>query len=370
MNPLDLKAHFPETDLDAWIRAIVRDLDLDDLSEAAWGPSGGPEALPLYRKVASRPSGATPSWRLAEVIRAGTAGRAADLHAVSDADEVILEVGPHHSPDVAAEKFPGTVWDRGGRPGAGRMADPVSVRLDPALNPASGEPTFHGSPLLVDLTPWDAAGAPLRYRVAAAFAVLSEQLAAKAEATVVRVIVPAGTEFFPVVAMLRAVRVGCERVLEAFSTSARLELMAITAESSLTETDPYGNLLRATSSAVASVVGGADLLGVLPYDYLAGGSDRGYRLARNIGHLLRHEALLSKTSDPAQGAHYVEALTEELGQSAWALFQAWEASGGIVANLPGIREEVNRFAAGERERVESGARVIVGVNRFREEVPQ
>jgi len=107
---------------------------------------------------------------------------------------------------------------------------------------------------------------------------------------------------------------------------------------------PWVNLLRGTVGSFAAALGGADSVATAAFDGLCGpegaeadglgrGSELGRRLALNTQLILREEAGLDRTLDPAGGSHYVEALTEALARAAWQRFRELEGSGGLVANL-------------------------------------
>ncbi|MDQ0511614.1 methylmalonyl-CoA mutase family protein [Ancylobacter amanitiformis] len=107
-----------------------------------------------------------------------------------------------------------------------------------------------------------------------------------------------------------------------------------TAWRSLTRRDPYVNLLRGTIAAFAAGVGGADSLTVLPFTQALGlPDDAARRLARNTQLILIEEANIHRVADPGAGAGAIEARTETLAASAWALFRAIEQEGGMVESL-------------------------------------
>jgi len=95
------------------------------------------------------------------------------------------------------------------------------------------------------------------------------------------------------------------------------------------------------------------------------------RIARNTQLILQHETGVTRTVDPLGGSHYIESLTDELADSAWAQIEEIEAIGGMTkAVLDGLPKRRIESAAAERQaRVDNGADVIVGVNRFRLDDP-
>jgi methylmalonyl-CoA mutase len=146
-----------------------------------------------------------------------------------------------------------------------------------------------------------------------------------------------GTQFFMEIAKLRAARVlwwQVQRALSGPGDPTGMHMHARTSRLSQTAIDPYVNILRSTTEAIAAVIGGCDSLHVAPFDDALGlPSDRARRLARNTQVVLREEAHLGRVIDPAGGAHFIEALTDELARRAWALFQDIEAAGGMLAAL-------------------------------------
>ncbi|MCY4422500.1 MAG: methylmalonyl-CoA mutase family protein [Acidimicrobiaceae bacterium] len=145
---------------------------------------------------------------------------------------------------------------------------------------------------------------------------------------------------FVTVAALRAARVMWERVVTASGGSAeaaRQYQHAVTASHMYSRRDPWVNLLRGATAALAAGVAGADAVTVLPFDHASGAVDAdgalGRRLARNTQLLLLEESQLARAADPAGGSFYVESLTEQLASDAWRVLQEVEASGGIEAAI-------------------------------------
>ena len=147
---------------------------------------------------------------------------------------------------------------------------------------------------------------------------------------------------FVTIAALRAARVMWARAVTASGGSnaaARQYQHAVTATHMYSRRDPWVNLLRGASAALAAGVAGADAVTVLPFDHASGAVDAegdvGRRLARNTQLLLLEESHLGRASDPAGGSFYVESLTEQLASTGWRVLQEVEASGGIEAAIAG-----------------------------------
>lgn len=146
----------------------------------------------------------------------------------------------------------------------------------------------------------------------------------------------AGADQFVTIAALRAARRLWTRVLDACGVDEqpRHLIQAVTSRAMYSRRDPWVNMLRATTAALAAGVGGADAVTVLPFDDALGEPD-GFsrRVARNTQLLLIEESHLALVVDPAAGSWFVESLTDRLAAAAWAAFQAVEQRGGIEAAL-------------------------------------
>jgi methylmalonyl-CoA mutase len=192
---------------------------------------------------------------------------------------------------------------------------------------------------------------------------LAAQLASK---TVIRMAV--GTSYFMEIAKLRALRLLLARFLNAYHIHHTSYIIhSITSPFYEAKATPYTNLLRATTEAMAAVIGGCDVLTVRPYDAVFGTeTDFSQRIARNVSSLLRHESYLDKVADPAAGSYYIETLTQQLTEAAWALFLEIETmGGGAKATAAGyVQRELDAAYEAKVAAVQQG-RVLVGVTKFR-----
>jgi methylmalonyl-CoA mutase len=147
----------------------------------------------------------------------------------------------------------------------------------------------------------------------------------------------ASVDQFTTVAALRAARRLWDRVGEVSGASPELRAQrqhAVTSSVMTTKHDPWVNLLRTTVACFAAGVGGADVVTVQPFDAALGLPDAfSRRIARNTQTLLVEEGHLGRVLDPAGGSWYVESLTENIAQAAWAWFTEIERAGGLVAAL-------------------------------------
>ncbi|HWJ37662.1 MAG TPA: methylmalonyl-CoA mutase, partial [Sphingomicrobium sp.] len=181
-----------------------------------------------------------------------------------------------------------------------------------------------------------------------------------------------GMNLFMEVAKLRAARTLWHRIMTGLGAqkdeSKRLRTHCQTSGVSLTEQDPYNNIIRTTIEALAAVLGGTQSLHTNSFDEaIALPTDFSARIARNTQLILAEESGVTSVADPLGGSFYVEALTRELEEHAWELIQEVEAHGGmtkaVAEGLP--KHRIEEAAAARAAKVDTGETVIVGVNRYR-----
>jgi methylmalonyl-CoA mutase len=180
-----------------------------------------------------------------------------------------------------------------------------------------------------------------------------------------------GMDFFMEVAKLRAARVLWHRVMSEFEPkkpgSLMLRTHCQTSGVSLTEQDPYNNVVRTTIEAMAAVLGGTQSLHTNAFDEALGlPTDFSARIARNTQLILSDESGITRTVDPLGGSYYVESLTEALVDAAWELIEEVEDLGGMTkaveSGMPKLR--IEESAARRQARVDRGEDVVVGVNKY------
>ena len=183
-----------------------------------------------------------------------------------------------------------------------------------------------------------------------------------------------GMNFFMESAKLRAARTLWHRVMEEFTPrdprSSMLRTHCQTSGVSLQEQDPYNNIMRTTLEALAATLGGTQSLHTNAFDEALGlPTEFSARIARNTQLILQHESGICDVVDPLAGSYYVESLTAELVDKAWAMMEEIEAQGGMTeAIAKGIPKRLIEEAAARRQAsVDKGESVIVGVNRYRNE---
>jgi methylmalonyl-CoA mutase len=172
------------------------------------------------------------------------------------------------------------------------------------------------------------------------------------------------------IAKLRALRMLWSRAISAIGgneTSKRLTLHVRTSQWNKTVYDPYNNLLRSTVEAFAGVLGSCDSMQVGTFDEVVRRPDDfSQRLARNTQLVLQRECHLNQVIDPTGGSWYVESLTSEIAQRAWALFQEVEGLGGIEAAMrAGFPQKALAEVASERIKAVNRRRdSIIGINQY------
>jgi methylmalonyl-CoA mutase len=186
-----------------------------------------------------------------------------------------------------------------------------------------------------------------------------------------------GMNFFMEVAKLRAARLLWHRVVSQFDPqdprSAMLRTHCQTSGVSLTEQDPYNNIVRTAVEAMAAVLGGTQSLHTNSFDEALGlPTDFSARIARNTQLVLAEETGIPKVVDPLAGSYYVEWLTDRLAAEAWALIEEVEEMGGmtraVASGMPKLR--IEESAARRQARIDRGDEVIVGVNKYQPADPE
>jgi methylmalonyl-CoA mutase len=185
-----------------------------------------------------------------------------------------------------------------------------------------------------------------------------------------------GMNFFFEVAKLRAARLLWSKIMAGFGAknpeSLMLRTHCQTSGVSLTEQDPYNNVVRTAYEALAAALGGTQSLHTNSFDEaIALPSEFSARIARNTQLILQNETQVTRVVDPLGGSYYVEALTHALGVHARAVIDEVEAMGGMTkaveAGIPKLR--IEEAAARRQARIDRGEDVIVGVNKFEPEHP-
>ncbi|MGR3571698.1 methylmalonyl-CoA mutase [Brevirhabdus sp.] len=181
-----------------------------------------------------------------------------------------------------------------------------------------------------------------------------------------------GMNFFMEAAKLRAARLLWARIMEEFAPqdpkSSMLRTHCQTSGVSLQEQDPYNNIVRTAFEAMSAVLGGTQSLHTNSFDEaMALPTDFSARIARNTQLILQEETGITNVVDPLAGSYYVEKLTAELADAAWALIEEVEEMGGmtkaVASGMPKLR--IEESAARRQAAIDRGEDVVVGVNKYR-----
>jgi methylmalonyl-CoA mutase len=181
----------------------------------------------------------------------------------------------------------------------------------------------------------------------------------------------AGSNFFFEIAKLRAARMLWAQAVRSFgpskADSAKAAIHVRGSRWNKTIYDPYVNILRGTTEAMSSAIGGCDSMEVPPFDECFRYPDEfSRRLARNTQIIVKKEAWFDRVVDPAGGAYYVEALTDSLAREAWKLMQEVEKSGGFHEGWKrgSIPERIAASRKAKEAAVAARRRAIIGTNQY------
>jgi methylmalonyl-CoA mutase len=179
-----------------------------------------------------------------------------------------------------------------------------------------------------------------------------------------------GPDYFMEIAKLRAARILWEYICEGYGSeplSGKVTIHSTSSGWNMTLYDPHANILRGTTEAMSSILGGADLVTVLPFDHHYGNSSVfSDRIARNVQIILREESYFGRVSDPSSGSYYIENLTDSIAGKAWDLFRETESRGGFRKSFESgwIQQQVTASRRKKLEKYASGSKHILGTNAF------
>ena len=179
-----------------------------------------------------------------------------------------------------------------------------------------------------------------------------------------------GSNYFMEIAKLRAARILWGNICEGYGLepeSGKIRIHSTSSQWNMTLYDPYVNMLRGTTEAMSSILGGADYITVLPFEHPSRNTTAfSDRIARNVQIILRDEAFLEKVTDPAAGSYYIENLTDSIAEKTWDLFRETESKGGFRKAFQSgwIQEKVLESRKKKMDRVASGRGHILGTNAF------
>ncbi len=180
-----------------------------------------------------------------------------------------------------------------------------------------------------------------------------------------------GMNFYLEIAKMRAARLLWCRIMQGFGAqnpkSWMLRTHCQTSGWSLTEQDPYNNIVRTTVEAMAAVFGGTQSLHTNSFDEaIALPTEFSARIARNTQLIIQEETHITKVIDPWAGSYMMEKLTQDMADAAWKIIQEVEAMGGMTKAVDSgwAKLKIEAAAADKQARIDSGQDVIVGVNKY------
>ncbi len=181
-----------------------------------------------------------------------------------------------------------------------------------------------------------------------------------------------GMNFYLEIAKMRAARLLWHRIMSGFGAKNPKSLMlrthCQTSGWSLTEQDPYNNIVRTTVEAMAAVFGGTQSLHTNSFDEaIALPTAFSSRIARNTQLIIQEETHITNVVDPWAGSYMMETLTQQMGDAAWAIIEEVQAMGGMTRAVDSgwAKLKIEASAAEKQARIDSGRDVIVGVNKYK-----
>jgi methylmalonyl-CoA mutase len=181
-----------------------------------------------------------------------------------------------------------------------------------------------------------------------------------------------GMNFYLEIAKMRAARLLWTRIMKGFNAKNPKSLMlrthCQTSGWSLTEQDPYNNIVRTTIEAMAAVFGGTQSLHTNSFDEaIALPTEFSSRIARNTQLIVQEETHITSVVDPWAGSYMMESLTQEMADKAWAIIEEVQAMGGMTKAVDSgwAKLKIEAAAAEKQARIDSGKDVIVGVNKYK-----
>jgi methylmalonyl-CoA mutase len=411
-----LLEEFPPVSTAEWQAAIARDLKGADPERLVWRAEEGLGVKPFYREEdlaglvcvdtvpgsfpyrrGARTSG---DWRIRETIddadaeeanRMALAAVAAGAEGIAFSRLLVESIGELETLLRHLDEIP-VHFERAGeqlirllveRLNESPRAAETSTGCDALASVEFAAETIAAAPaglvpFSIDGATFAAAGATTVEEIGFALAAGVDFLAALAErgvdvnraAGALEFSFAVGCNYFFEIAKFRAFRMLWAQAIESFGgthEAARARIAARTSKWDKTVYDPHVNILRATTEAMAAVLGGADSVTVTPFDACYKAPDEASRrLARNTQLLLKHEAWLGRVADAGGGSYALETITDFVAREGWRVMQDIESRGGFrKAQAEGmIAQVLERSLKAREQAVALRKRVLVGTNQY------
>lgn len=179
--------------------------------------------------------------------------------------------------------------------------------------------------------------------------------------------VSVGSHYFFEIAKLRAMRLVLESIAAEFNAEINFHILTTPSKRNKTLYDYNVNMLRTTTECMSAILGESDAVSNLPYDVLYHKvNEFGDRISRNQLLVLKHESYFDKVNNPADGAYFIENITQQMAEKALVIFKEIEVSGGFISQLmeATIQKKIQESAAKEQELFDSGKEVLLGTNKY------
>lgn len=179
--------------------------------------------------------------------------------------------------------------------------------------------------------------------------------------------VSVGTNYFFEIAKLRALRLLFKTLAIEYNHNSDCHIIATPTKRNKTLYDYNVNMLRTTTECMSAILGGANAVSNLAYDAIYHKDNEfGDRISRNQLLVLKEESYFDKVNNPADGAYYIETLTEQLAEKALELFKEIEANGGFITQLieGTIQRKISESAQKEQDLFDSGKEILLGTNKY------
>ncbi len=222
--------------------------------------------------------------------------------------------------------------------------------------------------LSVNLGLYQNAGATIVQQLAYTLAHLNEYFNRISKLkTQITIEVSVGSNYFFEIAKLRALRMLTQILSKEFDYNLDLNIIAQPTKRNKTIYDYNVNMLRTTTECMSAVLGGANAISNLAFDLIFHKENEfGDRIARNQLLVLKHESYFDKVDNPADGAYYIETLTEQLAEKALELFKDIEKNGGLITQLiqGTIQRKITESADKEQQLFDQEKEVLLGTNKY------
>ena len=224
------------------------------------------------------------------------------------------------------------------------------------------------SSITIQANTYQNAGANMTQQLAYTLAHINEyfnRITAIKQAIVIEVAV--GTNYFFEIAKLRALRILFNTLATEYNYNFDCHIVATPTKRNKTIYDYNVNMLRTTTECMSAILGGANTISNLPYDALYHKTNEfGDRISRNQLLVLKNESYFDKVDNPADGAYYIETLTNQLAEKALDLFKKIESKGGFITLLIDgtIQRKITESAQKEQDLFDTGKEVLLGTNKY------